>query len=54
MAEEKQKRVTLSIEQKFTILKKITGGASLSNMAKEYGIGKSTVSDIKKNEDKLK
>ena len=38
MAEEKQKRVTLSIEQKFTILKKITGGASLSNIAKEYGI----------------
>ena len=54
MAEEKQKRVTLSIEQKFTILKKITGGASLSYIAKEYGIGKSTVSDIKKNEDKLK
>ena len=54
MAEEKQKCVTLSIEQKFTILKKITGGAILSNFAKEYSIGKSTVSDIKKNEDKLK
>ena len=54
MAEEKQNLVTLSIEQKFTILKKITGGVSLSNIAKEYGIGKSTVSDIKKNEDKLK
>ena len=54
MAEEKQKRVTLSIEQKVTILKRITGGASLSNVAKEYGIGKSTVSDIKKNEDKVK
>ena len=54
MAKEKQKHLTLSIEQKFTILKKITGGTSLSNFTKEYGIGKSTVGDIKKNEDKLK
>ena len=36
MAEEKQKRVTLSIEQKFTILKKITVGATLLKISKEY------------------
>ena len=40
MADEKRKHLTLSIEQKLTILKKFTGGASLSNFAKE---GKSTV-----------
>jgi len=54
MADEKRKHVTLSIEQKLTILEKIAGGASLTTIAKDYGIGKSTVSDIKKNEDKLK
>ena len=54
MAEQKRKHVTLSIEQKLTILKKVAGGASLTTIAKEYDIGKSTVSDIKKNEEKLK
>jgi len=54
MADKKRKHVALPIEQKLTILKKIAEGASLTTIAKEYGIGKSTVSDIKKNEDKLK
>ena len=53
MTEGKRKHVTLSIVEKLTVLEKIAGGASLANIAKEYGIGKSTVSDIKKNEEKL-
>ena len=54
MTEGKKKHVTLSIREKLTVLKKIAGGASLASIAKEYGIGKSSVSDIKKNEEKLK
>ena len=54
MTEGKRKHVTLSIGEKLTVLKKIAGGASLASIAKEYGIGKTTVSDIKKNEEKLK
>ena len=53
MTEGKRKHVTLFIGEKLTVLKKIAGGASLASIAKEYGIGKSTVSDIKKNEEKL-
>ena len=48
MTEGKRKLVTW---EKLTVLKKIAGGASL---AREYGIGKSTVSNIKKNKEKLK
>ena len=47
MTEGKRKHVTLSIGEKLTVLKKIAGGTSLASIAKEYGIGKSTVSDIK-------
>ena len=54
MADEKRRHKTLSIEEKLKVLKRIDGGASLSCLAKEYDIGRSTVSDIKKNEDKLK
>ena len=54
MTEGKRKHVTLSIGEKLTILKKIAGRARLASIAKEYGIGKSTVNDIKKNEKKLK
>ena len=38
MTEGKRKHVGLSIEEKLTVLKKITGGASLASTAKEYGI----------------
>ena len=38
MTEGKRKYVSLSIEEKLAILKKIAGGASLASIAKEYGI----------------
>ena len=38
MTEGKRKHVSLSIEEKLTVLKKIAGGASLASIAKEYGI----------------
>ena len=36
MTEGKRKHVSLSIEEKLTVLKKIAGGASLASIAKEY------------------
>ena len=54
MTEGKRKHVTLSMGEKLMVLKKIGGGASLASIAKEYGIDKSTINDIKKNEEKLK
>lgn len=50
----KRKRVTLSIDTKLEILKKLDSGVSLSNIAVEYGIGKSTITDIRKSQEKIK
>ncbi|XP_067387794.1 jerky protein homolog-like [Emydura macquarii macquarii] len=50
----KRKRVTLSIDTKLEILKKLDNGVRLSNIAIEYGIGKSTVTDIRKSQEKIK
>ena len=49
----KRKRITISIEQKLKILKKVDEGQSLSSIATEFGVGKSTVFDIKKSREKL-
>ena len=49
----KQKRITISIEQKLKILKKVDEGQSLSSIATEFGVGKSTVFDIKKSREKI-
>ena len=50
MSYQKRRHKTLSIEEKVESVEKIDGGVSLSSLAKEYDIGRSTVSDIKMNE----
>ncbi|KAG9348076.1 hypothetical protein JZ751_004101 [Albula glossodonta] len=54
MTSTKRKRVTLSIDKKLEILSKLDKGACLATIAKEYNVGKSTVFDIKKHQDKIK
>lgn len=50
----KRKRKVLSIEQKLEICRRLRGGAiSITALSKELDIGKSTISDIKKSEEKL-
>lgn len=44
----KRKRVVLSIREKCDILNKLDQGESMTKLSKEYGVGKSTMSDIKK------
>ena len=49
----KHKRVTLTIEQKLDILKKLDQGSTMSSIASEFGVGKSTVFDIKNSREKI-
>ncbi len=42
-----------SIDQKLQICKRLKKGASITSLSKELGLGKSTICDIKRNEDKL-
>ena len=49
----KRKRVTLTLGTKLEIVKKIKLGRSNISLAEEYGIGKATVSDLKRDKDKL-
>ena len=44
----KRKKVVLSIKEKLDILELIGKGTSYTIITKKYGIGKSTVTDIKK------
>ncbi|KAJ8970940.1 hypothetical protein NQ314_000955 [Rhamnusium bicolor] len=48
----KRKHNTLNLEEKVKILKLIESGESFANIASKYGVGKSTVGDIKKEQDK--
>jgi hypothetical protein len=49
----KRKRVVLSLESKLAILDRLKFGATQVKLAEEYGVGKSTIASIKKNEEKL-
>ena len=51
---QKRKRSVLSIRQKLEICDRARNGWTYSRISAEYGIGKSTVFDIIKSEDKLK
>ena len=53
LSEQKRKRTVLSVDQKLQICKRLKKGASISSLLKELGLGKSTICDIKRNEDKL-
>lgn len=44
----KRKRVVLSIKDKCDILNKLDQGESMTKLSREYNVGKSTMSDIKK------
>ena len=41
------------MNQKLQICKRLKKGASITSLSKELGLGKSTICDIKQNEDKL-
>ncbi|KAG7154717.1 Tigger transposable element-derived protein 7-like 9 [Homarus americanus] len=49
----KRKYVTLSVNQKLELIRKLEAGASVSRDCDEYGVKKQTVSDIRKAKDKL-
>ena len=50
----KQKRKVLSIEDKISIIKQIKMEVSSNRViAEKYGVGKSMISDIKKNKEKI-
>ena len=49
----KRKKVVLPIEEKLDILESIKSGTSYTVISERYGIGRSTVADIKKNSSKL-
>ena len=49
----KRKRVTVTIEQKLDILKKLDQVSTMSSIASEFGVGKSTVFDIKNSREKI-
>ena len=46
----KCKRVVLSLENKLSILNRLVQGEKGTKVAREFGIGNSTVTDLKKNE----
>jgi hypothetical protein len=50
----KRKHVTLSVVEKLKILDKVDAGVSPAKIVEESGIGKQTVSDIKRHKEKIK
>lgn len=50
----KRKHITLTIKQKSDILERLVRGESGKVLANEYGVGTSTISDIKKKQGKIK
>ena len=50
----KRKRVVLTLEKKLSILDRLKSGETQGKVATEYGVGRSTIGDIKKTQDKLK
>ena len=54
MATPKRKKIVLTAEESLEIIKEIQRGVSYTLISEKYGIERSTVGDIKKNEAKLK
>ena len=50
----KRKRVVLTIEEKMKVLDMLDKSVSYTVIAEKFGIGKSTVSDLKKNKEKIR
>ena len=51
---QKRKRKVLSIDTKLALLESLSKGVSQAKLAEQYGVGKSTISDIKRSEQKVK
>lgn len=49
----KRKKVVLTIEEKLEIIESLKSGTSYAVISERYGIGRSTVANIKKNSSKL-
>ncbi|XP_023239995.1 jerky protein homolog-like [Centruroides sculpturatus] len=49
----KRKRVVLSVSDKLKIIDQLKCGASGSSLARKYGVGNATISDVKKNGDAI-
>lgn len=49
----KRKHVTLSIKDKFDIIKSLELGCTVTALAHKYNVGKSTICDIRKNKKKI-
>ncbi|GBO38310.1 Jerky [Araneus ventricosus] len=49
----KRKHVTLSIKDKVNLIKKLESGTAVAKLCEEYGLGKSTIYDIKKQKKEL-
>ncbi|XP_067128657.1 jerky protein homolog-like [Centruroides vittatus] len=50
----KRKHVVLIVSDKFKIINQLKSGASRLSLAQEYGVEKTTITDIKKNSDAIK
>ena len=50
----KRKHVVLTLDDKRAILDRLKSGTTQEKLAAEYGVGHSTIGDIKKNQDKLR
>ena len=49
-----RKHIALTIKQKYDILEKLKRGHLGKDLAKEYNVGTSTISDVKRNSEKIK
>ncbi|XP_044733536.1 jerky protein homolog-like [Chrysoperla carnea] len=49
----KRKHKTLLLKDKIDILMKLDSGENISKLAKEYGVGRATLHDLKKNKQKI-
>ncbi len=54
MSERKRKRVVLSIDSKLKVLDSVAKGVGYSDLSDKFGIGKSTITTLKKNEAKIR
>uniref|UniRef100_A0A2H8TNS6 Jerky-like n=1 Tax=Melanaphis sacchari TaxID=742174 RepID=A0A2H8TNS6_9HEMI len=50
----KRKHITLTLVEKLEILNKLENGDKLLNLANEFGVGRTTIYDIRKNSEKIK
>lgn len=51
---QKRKHKTLTIKEKCDILDRLNSNETFSSLASEYGVGRSTIYDIKRNHEKIK